>query len=173
MKMIKLAAYALMVNKPIRTLRLHATQGKLTAKKIDGQWFALVEQTTDRKEQGSINIKTTSSLKKKYKNVTDLGVYKELLDHIILLGKNENQEDVAVHSGLKEGLINIALGFYSFNQNEKIHFFKQARMDLVKVLTITHLTASDTQAVLEGSILLGLNGLIKKYEIAQLKLSNK
>ena len=94
MKKVKLIDYSKQIKKPLRTLRLHASQGKLKAEKIDGQWYVLLkdDETNDSgSKDGKQSSETDNATRKKknnkkgskkYTSLKTLGVYQELLEYI-------------------------------------------------------------------------------------------
>lgn len=142
------------------------TSGKKTESPLEIEENLTADGKISARMSGNaVNSTATARSEKKYKLLGDLGVYRDLVEiwnaHLF-----ENMDDVA--SWLKYSAEQLAIGFYEFHAERKIHYFRNAREGIVKAIVGISLCRNHEfeflMHKLENEIVPGLIGLIKRYE---------
>ncbi len=186
---------AKVLNKPERTLRLYAAQGKIKVKRQGKYWFCEIsaplgtsklscnaqsnlvsqQQLSDDDVTSDFSVlfdskndlnAPFSARKNKFKQILDLGVYRDLLQIFLQLDKSETSPNIQILH--KNSLVLLAQGFYEFEQKSKIEFFKNARQTLAALVVEAQIESSaqmnELTHKIENLILPGVSGLIRKIE---------
>lgn len=154
-------------NKPERTIRHYAAQGKIRVKKDGSKWLCdlnsihqlgwvridsqnkvvaidVLKQQLDPgitpklKKQTELPGNTVSKDNKKQHSLESLGVYSELLQLLTKI-KPKLVSDSAIEELLSKTILSLALGFYEFQPNLKARHFSEARQYLVQAMVKIHL----------------------------------
>lgn len=194
-KWLSIKEVARQSGKAERTLRLYASQGKIKAKKEGKEWLCdvsslknagiiLTESAVKSPAMPNITAKPAATAKpsgkfaanssspknkekseRKYKMLNDLGVYRDLIE-LWSSDSFKNMDDVA--AWLKYSAEQVAIGFYEFHADRKVHYFRNAREGIVKAIVGINLNrehkGQSLMGTLENEIVPGLIGLIKRYE---------
>lgn len=112
----------------------------------------------------NINHEALSAEKKSFRNLGELGVYKDLLS---LLKTSQSETSERVREYLRRSLHLIGLGYYEFSKDKKVDYYKQARVLLVNSIVEDDLeknSPSTWRERIEGAIIPGVIGLIRRQE---------
>ncbi len=173
-----------------RTIRHYASQGRIKVKKEGKNWLIepmsalaagipipadflaslrgepakILPQEKNSAATTGIFPANKSESEKKYKRLSDLGVYRDLLE----LYREQKENLTKVNTDyVRRCLQYIALGFYEYSRDKKAEYFKQARVFLVSCLVeddIDHPEKSAWREQVESAIIPGVIGLIRKQE---------
>ena len=185
MSWITLTEAAKLTNKPVRTLRHQAANGKIVVKKDGRNWLVKKSCLTSEGEDNGTatseisnppnsipfrqgNVPQKQNGNRKFKTLDDLGVYNELKGIVLSLDSSARKDQAPIYFLLKKGLKLIAMGFYEYNKIKKGECFAKARSVVAQALVEAQLEANDfckaLGLALQNSILPGLSGLIRKMD---------
>lgn len=107
---------------------------------------------------------TYAGEKKNFRNLGELGVYKDLLN---LLKTSQSETTERIREYLRRSLHLIGMGYYEFSKDKKVDYYKQARVLLVNSIVEDDLEKSSPslwRERVEGAIIPGVIGLIRRQE---------
>lgn len=110
------------------------------------------------------NSEISPGEKKNFRNLGELGVYKDLLN---LLKTSQSETTERIREYLRRSLHLIGLGYYEFSKDKKVDYYKQARVLLVNSIVEDDLEKNSPslwRERVEGAIIPGVIGLIRRQE---------
>lgn len=194
MDWVKISEAAALSNRPARTIRHNALIGKFRAKKEGKDWYvdlnslrengwlpteSALSSKSSESSSGNTHVAGKSSANRKsykensahpFRDVRSLGVYSELLE----LCRSETFKKVPfenIGDFMVRSLVNLGIGYFEFDQKNKLLAYRSARQNILHALVHLHLIettheVSDIKAVMEtiGKIVPGIGGLIRRTE---------
>lgn len=197
MEWVKISEAAALVKRPARTIRHNALTGKFRAKKEGKDWYVDLNslrengwlskksppppafssdsekghEKTSRANESSVDEKKSSQEKSagSFRDVRSLGVYSELLGFCRSPAFRQIPfENIGEY--MVKALVHLNIGYFEFDQKNKIAAYRFARQNLLHALAHSHLkeTAelSDITTAMEtiDKIVPGIGGLIRRTE---------
>ncbi|NJM10172.1 MAG: hypothetical protein HC883_04705 [Bdellovibrionaceae bacterium] len=198
MEWIKISEAAVRCKRPARTIRHKALLGQIRARKEGKDWYVdlnslrehgwltdqidlpnnqqtkIVESPANAEDQRNESPRKTINSRvkgdvNKFRNVESLGVYSELLAFCRSdVFKSLNVEKIK--DSMEGALIHLGIGYFEFDNKNKLVSYRSARHSLVHCLVQVHLRQADEIAALAATrevidkVLPGVSGLIRRTE---------